>query len=326
MAETTQAASSTEEVADVFNGQQPTMAEYSRYRKDGELPERFKTAEHSDLATDDDPESTDETEGESLKPSPDSDPDDKQEPTAPTKADKRIKQLLAERYELEQKLAAATKPGDKQDSTPTKANESTQYAFPKPTAEDKNPDGTPKFKDYEDVVEAISRWAAKEERTTWEREHAAQEADKSLRGKYEEARERYEDADAVIIPASKAIQEAKIPLAVKEVFGQSEFLMDLCYVVGSDPDELEKFIALAQTNPRAAIGKVFEYERGIREALSTPRDDKGKFEAPETKKTSAPKPAATVNGSTSRAFDVSDESLSAEEWARQRRQQLAKKG
>jgi hypothetical protein len=37
--ETTQAASSTAEVEDVFRGEQPSLDEFSRYRQTGELPE-----------------------------------------------------------------------------------------------------------------------------------------------------------------------------------------------------------------------------------------------------------------------------------------------
>jgi hypothetical protein len=151
----------------------------------------------------------------------------------------------------------------------------------------------------------------------------------STQSKLDEARARYDDADDVIFPANQAIQTAKMPQVVKEVFAQSDVFIDLCYVVGSDPAELKKFIELAQSNPRAAIGKVFEYERGIREELSpkndTPRDDKGKFTAPEVKKTSAPKPPSPVGGASSRAFDVSDESLSPEEWMRQRIKQIERR-
>lgn len=318
--ETTPAASSTVEV-DVFNGQEPTLAEFNEYREKGEVPERFKptdqTAASEPAAT---LEKTDKTEGEDPKPASDSEPD-KQEPE--TKADKRIKQLLAERYQLEQKLAAATKQGEKQDSTPAKAEP--QSAFPKPKVDDKNADGTPKYAEYEDFTEAVGRWAAKEERATWEREQVAKDMQKQWDNQMGEARTRYADADAVISPTLKAIDQAKMPQSVHEVFGRSDVFFDLCYLVGSKPEELESFLALAKSDPRAAIGKVFDYERGIKEELAKPRDDKGKFTAPEPKKTNAPKPPVPVSGGSSRAFDVSDDSLSADEWHRQRNKQIASK-
>lgn len=306
-----------QEVEDVFKGENVSLSEMNQYRADGELPERFKVVAES--APDDTPEETETAEGESLEPSPDSDPDDKQEPK-PSKRDKRIQQLLEKNNELERKLA------EKQDVKTESSPAAATHTHPKPTPEDKNPDGTPKYKDYEEVVEAIGRWAAKEERTTWEREQSEREAKKSMQAKLDEARTRYDDADSVIFPTNQAIEDAKIPIAVKQVLYDSKVYIDLCYVIGSDPDELKSFISLAKSDPRSAIGKVFEYERGIGEVFSKLRDDEGKFKAPETRKTSAPKPASVVNGASSRAFDVSDESLSTEEWAKQRRQQLANKG
>jgi hypothetical protein len=323
MPEETQAVSSPAEVEDVFQGQNVSLSEFSKYRQDGELPSRFKPAAESEPA--DTLEETGKTEAEEPEPEPDSDPEEAQEPKPKSKYEKRVLQLLEKTKELERQLA------EKQD---VKTESSPPPAPPtrtKPTVNDKNPDGTPKYADYEDVVEAIGRWAAQEERATWEREQIQKDATKALQGKLDEARARYDDADDVIFPANQAIQKAQIPIVVKEVFAQSDVFIDLCYVVGSDPKALKDFISLAQTNPRAAIGKVFEYERGIREELSskqessTPRDDKGKFTAPEPKKTNAPKPPSPVGGASSRAFDVSDESLSNEEWARKRNQQVSQK-
>jgi cell division septum initiation protein DivIVA len=317
---TTQAAPSPAETEDVFQGQQPTLDEFSRYRQSGELPARFKPAE-AESAPADTLEETEKTEGEDPKLAPDSDPEETQEPKPNSKADKRILQLLEKNKELERKLAG--KQDVKTESSPAPVPQTTRS---KPTADDKNQDGTQKFGTYEDFVEELADWKAEQRWESAKREQQQQEALKVLQNQLDEARSRYDDVDDVIFPASQAIQNAQIPIAVKEVFGQSDVFIDLCYVVGSDPDELKKFISLAQTNPRAAIGKVFEYERGIREELSKPRDDKGKFAAvPETKKTSAPKPPSPVGGASSRAFDVSDESLSPEEWARKRSQDIQKK-
>jgi len=316
MPEETQAVSSPAEVEDVFRGQEVSLSEFSKYRQDGELPARFKPTAESEPA--DTPEET-APEGDEPESEPESEPDETQEP--PQKgAEKRIKQLLAKNKELEAKLAG------KQDAKPESSP--APEARTKPTAEDKTKDGTPKYGTYEDFVEDLADWKAEQRWETAKREQAQQEAQKALQSKLDEARARYDDADDVIFPANQAIQKAKMPQVVKEVFGQSDVFIDLCYVVGSDPEELAKFISLAQANPRAAIGKVFEYERGIREELSkssTPRDDKGKFVTPEAKKTSAPKPPSPVGGASSRAFDVSDESLSAEQWALKRNQELAKK-
>jgi hypothetical protein len=326
MSETTEAGSSPAEVVDVFNGETPTLAEYSEYRQSGELPARFKSTDQTAASvTADTQEETEETESEiSEEDESESETDDAKETQeqVPDKTAKRIKQLLAERHELQRKLDAATKTDAKQESSTPEPTRT------KPTPEDKNSDGTPKYKSYEDYVEELADWKAEQRWESKQREQAEHQALNALKTTLDQARERYDDADEVIFPAAQAIREAKIPLAVKEVFAQSENFIDLCYVVGSDPDELKKFIRLAESNPRAAIGKVFEYERGIKEELGkggTERDATGKFKAPELKKTTAPKPPSTVNGTSTKAFDVSDESLSPEEWMRKRTADIERK-
>lgn len=315
--QTTQAASSPAEVEDVFRGETPTLDEFNSYRQTGEVPARFKTAEESESAADDDQEETDSEDEESESESESETEEVQEPPHKGSGAEKRIKQLLAKIKELE------SKPAGKQDvQTEPSPIPAPQYTRQKPTADDKNPDGTPKFESYEDFVEDLADWKAEQRLETAKREQQQNDAQKALQAQIEEARSRYDDVDEVIFPAAEAIKNAKIPMAVKEVFGQSDLFIDLCYVVGSDSDELKKFISLAQGNPRAAIGKVFEYERGIREELTKASGDEKK--APE-KKTNAPKPPSPVGGASSRAFDVNDESLSAEEWMRKRNADLAKR-
>lgn len=323
--QTVGAASSAAEVEDVFGGQQPTFDEFNSYRQTGELPERFKPADNAGSAPDDAPEETvEEPEGDKPESEPESEPEEDQEP--PPKgsgAEKRIKQLLAEKKELQRKLEAASKTDATPAPSSAKAEPAPQYTRPKPTLEDKDENGNLKYPTYEYFVEDLADWMTQQKFARYKAEQAHQQALSALQAKLDDARSRYEDADDTILPTAKTINEAHIPEAVKEVFSQSDLFIDLCYVVGSDPDELKKFVTLAQTNPRAAIGKVFEYERGIREELGK-TEPSGK--APEPKKTSAPKPPAPVGGGSSRAFDVSDESLSPEEWARKRNSDLAKKG
>src|ERR1039458_1073163 len=231
MAET-QAASSPVEAPDVFKGEQPTLAEFSQYRENGELPERFKavTADPAPAL-----EKTEEVE----VVAPASTPDDTQE--LKPKTAKRIQQLLDETKELKRQLA------EKQVAKP-ESPPAPEVQQGEPTPEDKKADGTLKFNTYEEYTKALARWEVRQELAEQKREQAQQDAKKALQAKLDEARARYDDADDVIFPANEAIQTAKIPLAVKEVFAQSEHFIDLCYVVGSDPKALADFIALAQTN------------------------------------------------------------------------------
>jgi len=307
MAETTQAASSPAEV-DPFGGQQPTFHEFSQYRETGELPARFKTVE----TTTDAPEKTaDAPAGGEPETVLDSDPD-AQEPKSP--AQKRILQLLAENKRLKQEATA--KQGVTVPPPAPVAQQAPQTNAAEPTVEDKNADGSHRFKTYEEYTKALARWEVRQEIEAERQREAERQKLSTLQAKLDESRSRYQDADTVIFPTAKAIQDAQIPLAVKEVIGQSDVFTDLCYVLGSDSAELNKFISQAQSNPREALAKVFEYERGIRAELSKPSGNVEK--APEKRTTTAPKPPSPVSGVSSRAFDVSDESLSPEAWARKR--------
>lgn len=321
--ELTQAASSPAEAADPFNGETPSLSEFIEFRKDGTLPERFKPAE---AAPTDAPEETVEpAEGESPEDAPESEPEEKpqeppQKPVSP--AEKRIKQLLAEKKDLERRLAAQAPTDVKTESSTAPAAQQAsqpQYTRTKPTPEGTNSEGKP-YAAYEDYVEDLALWSGEQQLAKYQRQQAEQQAQSVLRSQLEDARARYEDADETIFPTAQAIAEANIPLVVKQVIQDSDVFVDLCYVIGSDPEELQKFIVLAAKNPRMAIGKVFEYERGTKEALS---GESG--QAPEKKKTQAPKPPTPVGGSSSRAFDVNDDSLSADDWFRKRNAQLEKR-
>ena len=323
----TQAASSPAETEDVFHGETPTLEEFNHYRSSGEVPARFKPAEPAASATADAPEQTaDPAEDESPEHAPESDPEKAQEPPAKpiSPAEKRIKQLLAEKKELERKLAAQAPTDVKPESSTAPAAQQKpdpQYTRPKPKPDGMSQDGKP-YETYEDYVEDLANWSGDQKVAQFQRQQAEQQAQSVVRQKIEDARTRYEDADETIFPTAKAIHDAQIPHVVKAVIEDSDVYVDLCYVAGSDPDELAKFIALAQSNPRAAIGKVFEYERGIKEALAK----NGNAEtAPEKKRTQAPPPPTPVGGTSSRAFDVNDDSLSADEWFRKRNAQLDKR-
>lgn len=317
----TQAASSPVETADVFKGETPTLHEFQQYRESGEVPERFKADTAASQAAE---------KPEQQQAAPESAPEDDQEPPPEigNKAKRRFEKLLAENKELQRKLEATAKPDVS--SAPSAAQTAPQPApqqqatRPKPTVDATKPDGTPQFATYEDYVEELADWKAEQRMETAKRQQAEQEAQKALKTQMDDARARYEDAEEVIFPTAEAIGKANIPQVVKQVLEDSDVFVDLCYVIGSDPDELKKFVALAQSNPRAAIGKVFEYENGIKAELA--KSGKSSATAPEKKKTQAPAPPSPVGGSAARSFDVNDDSLSADEWFRKRNAQVEKRG
>lgn len=342
--QTITAAPSAVEAEDVFRGETPTLAEYARYRTDGELPERFKKAETqaeaaSATSEGEQPESAGESEA----------PEDQQEKPKPhLTAEQRIAQLRStvERLwqqdepdtikiaqlettidKIEQRSGKSRKTAPAPVAQPqqqAQTQQQPQYTHPKPTIEDKNPDGTAKFATYEDYVEALGRWSAKEERATWEREDAIKQQQREIGEKIADARQRYEDFDEVAVPAINEIVSAQsVSPAAKAMLNDSDVLPDLAYVIGGDAQTLEDFLKMPP-------GKQLRYI-AVTEALikGELKDDESGSEAsakpPAKQQTAAPKPPSPVSGGSSRAFDVSDESLSPEEWMRKRNADLAKR-
>jgi len=341
MAETT-AASSPAEVADVFNGQEVSLSEFSKYREDGTVPERFKPAEPAESAPADAPEETAETEDE-----PESEPEAEaqEQPQKVSPAEKRIKQLLAEKKELQRKLEAAAKPTQPDSSTaqapraPQNYQEYRQAFKPSAFIEEygkQNPDAT-----YEDANAAMAdhlfevrkHFETIEQRVTAERD--------AVNAKATAARERYENFDEikdtflgkVLVEQPNGTVIPAIPLQVLALINDSDVMPDLLYTIGSDEAELAKFVDMAKSNPNKAIRYVTKVESLIAEELAKPKEttvrgEDGKFKssAPEKPKTQAPKPPSPVNsGGTSRGFDPNDESLPTDEWFRKRNAEVARK-
>jgi hypothetical protein len=99
-----------------------------------------------------------------------------------------------------------------------------------------------------------------------------------------EAEVRYgAEANAIIkTTTAKIVSDPKIPDAVKVSLSRSKVLVDLMYVMGQSPDELERFIDIARRDPIAAVEEIGVLKRLVMEELSkaTP---KAKAEATEEK-------------------------------------------
>ena len=328
--EETQAASSTAEV-DVFQGQQPSVAEYDSYRRTGELPERFKPAEPAESAPADSPEETAEPDA------PDSDPEEAQElPQKVSPAEKRIKQLLAENKELKRKQEAAAKqtesgssPAQAQPRAPQNYDEWRATFKPSEFVSkyaEQNPDAT-----YEDAQAAMFEHLSKAEKHFTQLTERQQANFRKLQDEVNATREKYEDFDHIKDTFVGQIMDDKgnslIPSEVFKFVNKSKVLTDLIYTIGSDEKATADFVQMAKNDPEEAMRYVARVEIGIAEELakgkeSTPRGEDGKFKAPERKQTQAPKPPSPVSGGTSRAFDVSDESLTPEQWMQKRNKSL----
>jgi hypothetical protein len=198
--------------------------------------------------------------------------------------------------------------------TPTAASSTAQPAAPAALVEPKEPNPNA-FKDWDSWDKANRQWqkdysafaskkAAAEAVADYQRTEAARAQQRALNTELEAGRKRYPDLDEVIKPVSTAIfNDQQIPPAVKAMIDESPVLVDLLYVMGSDAGELEKFVALARTNPAAALRKVVVLEQLVSEELS---GKKSIPTVPAPKKiTSAPGPTHEVSAiSTAPADEV----------------------
>jgi len=358
MNETQNTASSAVETPDAFKGENVSLHEYNQYRDSGEVPERFRSADAADSAT-----AKDSSEGVPPESDPDSETGQQQEkkdkPKNQTAAERiaklnetleklwseddpdtvKIAQITATIEKIERgaglkrktEVATVTEPPNHQQAPQP------QYTRPKPTSEDKDDKGNPKYETYEDFIEDLADWKAEQRLAASERERQQQSQIQELNKKVADARERYGDTfDDVLQPTVNAIlSDPGINPSVKAMMNDSEVIADLMFTIGSDEKTLRDFLAMAKNEPGKALRYIATLENGIIEELGksttgegTSRDESGKFvskEPPAKQKTSATKPPETVRGASSSAFDVSDESLSPEEWAKKRTADLARR-
>jgi hypothetical protein len=145
---------------------------------------------------------------------------------------------------------------------------------------------------------------------------AAEQSQREMAGKLAEAKQRYgADAESAIREAANGVfnGEGVAPI-VKGLLNDSKVLVDVMYVLGSKPEELQSFIELSKSNPGEAIRKVVVLEQLVEQELSkgkgkpdseeTPeRGEDGKFKPATPKKVTAPPPPDELNTRGSAAPD-----------------------
>ena len=312
--------SSPTEIADPFNGQSPSLREFNAYRQSGEVPEWFKPAEIA--------ESAPAPQAEGVKPEikPDPAPVNAEEDQEPpqglgNKARRRFEKLVAENKALREAQQA------KPDVQPA-PSAAPQFppTRPEPTRYDTKPDGSPKYESDIEFVKDIGRWSAEQTLYETRQREIQQQATKQIVESIEDARKRYgEEFDDVIEPTAATIMANRdIPVAVKEMMADSDVLPELVYTIGTDDKTLKELERLSRTNPTQAMRYIATLEAGIRQELAADEPENVES-APEPKKTSAPPPPKPVSGPSSRGFDVSDDSLSPEQWMKKRNEQVAQR-
>lgn len=303
---------------------------YDAWRQTGKLPET-KSSDTKPV------EKTDEGEGTGERQAPaESDTEKKQ--GKPGKAESRLNELLAQMREAGlspselkdfkkqyQRVQAQEQPSEK----PAEKTPATERADKAPQGLE--PPKKPQEKDFktweeyeaardkyvEDLAEFKANAAVEKDRAERRREAAEREMAERLNA----AKTKYKDdnADKTIVETAKELFNDKtpVPAVIREVLNESEHLVDVLYVLGSDGEALGEFLDLCKTAPGKAMRKAILIEKLVMDELGTgggekkpaaaketpERNSDGKFVAPK-KETKAPPPPRETSG---RSGPVADE-------------------
>ena len=290
-----------------------TREERSEFKRTLEIPEQHQPKPEEPAPSDAAKESKADTQAEPAAAKQQENHTDKGSRGKPG-AEERIGELVSETKRLKAELEALKAPKPEPQAKPVERQAPVTSA--KPTVEDKNQDGSPKYKTYEEYVEALSDWKFGERWAANQRQEQQKAVQKEIAAKVEDARTRYgkEKFDAVIFPANSAIvSDQGVSPAVKAMLNDSEVLPDLLYALGSDPKELASFMDMAKTNPGKALRYIALTESLIHEEL----EGKKEPSAPPAKtQTAAPKPPAVVGGRNTAPPDALESAATAGDFRR----------
>jgi hypothetical protein len=318
------------EAPDPFQGQTPTLAEFDSWRTSGELPERFKAPETEPPAT----EKVETADGqeppkvEQEKPEQERDADGKFKPKEPMfSADQQkafdrafAKREAKLRREYDERIAAIES-STKQATPPAK--EATQAAAEPTPPELPNLatfQGTAEeydklLKEYPKKLEAYleATRQSKEQQQSLQQKIAASEA------KARKDHPDYEELFTGLLDDVKNGEEPPLPdHLLKAISEDTEDPHAIAYHLAKNRDEYRRFVALS---PAQALREVLKLEI----KLQTPAPAPVVKPAPKAAEKYAPIEPVGARA-VSKAFDVTDESLSADEWRKKRDEQIAKRG
>lgn len=324
---------------DPFQGQEPTFEEFSKFREDGTVPERFKpaAAEPKSEAPKEEAKTAEVTE-----PSK-SEQEQKQERAEDGKFKAKDKEPLfsAEqqkafdnafkkreaklRREFEEQIAAIKKSSTTQDTTPAKESAPAASSEPQPP---EIPDITTFAGSAEEFQKALKEYPAK--LAAYLKAQAQhEESTKSLQKRLadSEANARKEHADFQdqfdgLVADVESGEEPKLPQEIlKAIAEDTEDPHGLTYYLAAHREEYRR---LAELQPGQALKEVLKLEFKIQREKESAKEKPA--QEPKPRQTSAPAPPEPVGARvTAKAFDVNDESLSADEWAKKRNEQVYKR-
>jgi hypothetical protein len=322
------------EAADPFKGGEPTFTEYSKYREDGTIPERFAAsipvvekveekieapAPKSETVEGKEPSETEQEKKERER-------DDRGKfakkvefsPEQQEAFDRAFRKKEAKlRREFEQRYAAQT-------SVPqATAAEKPETAA---NAEPKKPE-LPKLSTYKGTVEEYDKEVADYPAKL----QAFLDSQSQYRDRVNTISKRIETSEAQAIKTYPDFKEEVQslfddvknheepilpPHVLKAISEEAEDPLGLTYHLAKNREEFRRLAALS---PQETLREVLKLDFKLGAAKSLPAPAK-------TEPTPKPKPPEPVGGrATSSAFDVTDEKMDADDWARQRNKQLAER-
>ena len=274
-----------------------TADQRTEFRRTGELPEAPKPKTEAAASSSDK-----RTAPEAGKPKQEHTEHKAEQPKAKLSAEERIAQLestiekIRKGAGLDKTPKAESSPASVEQARPIQQQPQPQPQIPQePTIEDKNVDGTLKYKTYEEFTRALARWEVNLAIAAQEQQRAQQTQATAAQAKITDAQARYPNFKEVIQPAVNAIvgDQAIAPI-VKTILNDSEVFPDLIFTIGSSAQELATFVEMARTNPGKAIRYIALTESLINEELAK---GKNHGETPPAKpQTAAPRPPAEVGG------------------------------
>jgi hypothetical protein len=313
---------------DPFGNEPTTLAEFDAYRQTGEVPERFKETPRDEqgrfkTSKPDVQESApaDAPKVEEAVNASDSAPEKPQEvdqeEVQGKGAEKRIRQLLARVKELESKTDV--KPDSSTTKSDVKAESST--AKPKPSR--------PNIATFQGTVDEFEK--AQEEYDTYLRDELRSEVTKQVTEQVlnTQLQKQIEDAEKETPGFREKAQTVVAVMNKKETAPLAEYLQRAGFVpvvkyLGEHPEELSTLDELSKTDFLEAMAETVRIHDRILKPSTKAAPAPVVKPAPKAAEKYAPIEPVGARA-TSKAFDVNDESLSPDEWARKRNAEIAKR-
>lgn len=316
------------ETPDPFKGGETSFEEYSKYRKDGTVPERFKAE------TKEEPKEPSEAKAETVEgkePSKEAEQEKaEQERDEQGKFRKKV-EFTPEQQEAFDRAFRKREAKLRREFEERYAKTSEAQATPAEKAETADADETPtrpelpKVSEFKGTLEeydkAVAEYPAKlqafldHERQSQERAQSVAQRLTTSEAKAVKAHSDYQTEVEALYEDIRNDEEPKFrDDIIATIAEESEDPHELTYYLAKNRAEFRRIAAL---EPHQVLREVLKLELRMQAA---PAPDKKPAEP-------KPKPPAPVGArATSSAFDVNDTSLSPDEWARQRNEQLSKRG